>query len=61
VQHAGGQGQALLPAAGQAAGQLLLAIGQAQAVEGFVDPLTAAVQAIDPAVKSRFSRIDRSS
>jgi hypothetical protein len=48
VQHAGRQGQALLPAARETPGQLLLATRQPQPVQGLIHPPAALVQAVDP-------------
>jgi hypothetical protein len=60
VQQAGGQRQALLPAARQRAGQLALALGQAQLRQRGIDRRGAG-SSNRRAMKSRFSRIDRSS
>ncbi len=48
MQGGRGQGQALFPTAGQRSGQLLLAIGKAQALQRLVHPLAPPVQAVDP-------------
>ena len=49
VQHAGRKRQALLPAAGQRARQLVLARGEAQPLERLVHHLAQVAQAVEPA------------
>ena len=46
MDHAGGQGQALFPAAGKLAGQLVLALRQAQAGDAFAHGLAAVLDGI---------------